>query len=624
MNQLAVTVLIAMAAQAVDLRAAEPPKEPAITAEERTHWSFRPLQRTVVPDVKNTRWPRNAIDRFVLRRIERAGLRPAPEADRFTLIRRVTFDLIGLPPTPTEIEAFTKDRSPEAYGKLVVRLLCSPAYGERQAQHWLDLARFAETDGFEHDKVRKNAWRYRDWVVAAFNADLPYDEFVRLQLAADQIRPDDDSAHNALGFLLCGPDMPDINLQDERRHSFLNDVTSTVGSVFLGLQFGCAQCHDHKYDPISQHDFYRLRAFFDPYFRFTRYRPAGLNTPKGRPTASHLMVRGHFRRKGPVLEPEFPRIVAGGVKPKSTSLGRRRAVLAEWLTRSDHPLTTRVIVNRMWQWHFGRGLSASTSDFGVMGDEPLHAGLLDWLATELPRRNWSLKAMHRLIVTSATYRQASRLRSRDSTVTQSWKKSLAQDSGNRLWTRMTRHRLSGEAIRDAMLAASGSLSQRRGGPGVRPPLPQELLVTLLKNQWPVSKDERDHRRRSIYLFVRRNLRYPIFSVFDQPDTNASCPRRNRSTTATQSLMLLNSRFSLDAAQRLARAVVERTGTNREKQIALAFRRTLGRPPTPIERRFARKFLERDAAATQRPGNGPAALTNFCLVLFNVNEFVYVD
>lgn len=627
------------------------PKEPVITPDQRDHWSYRPLKRPAVPQVKNADWPRNPIDRFILHHIEKNGLRPAPKADRVTLIRRVTFDLTGLSPTPAEIDAFVNDHSPNAYEKLVDRLLASPAYGEHQAQAWLDLARFAETDGFEHDLVRHGAWRYRDWVIAALNADLPYNEFVRLQLAADQLRPNDADAQHALGFLLCGSDMPDINLQAERRHSFLNDMTGTVGSVFLGQQFACAQCHDHKYDPISQADFYRLRAFFDPYFEFKRNKHARLVGAKGTQTVSYLMVRGDFRRKGAVLQPRFPRIVAKSAKP-ITRLDRRRAELAKWLTRADHPLATRVIVNRLWQSHFGKGLSATPSDFGVMGDEPIHRQLLDWLATEftgvgrfanpsVPRNGrvaeadglairpaataWSLKAIHRLMVTSATYRQASRLRTDDVKNALAWKLALKKDTSNQLWTRMSRRRLTGEAIRDAMLAASDGLSQRRGGPGVRPPLPKEMLVTLLKRQWPVSKDERDHRRRSVYLFVRRNLRFPIFRAFDKPDLNLSCPRRNRSTTAPQSLLLLNSRFSLDAAERLSRFVRRQAGNDPTKQIEFAFRRTLGRRPTATESHRFRAFLRTAESRLGSEHRDPsAALTDLCLVLFNLNEFLYVD
>ncbi|NQV25318.1 MAG: DUF1549 domain-containing protein [Rhodopirellula sp.] len=595
--------------------------EPKITDEHREHWSFSPLIRPKVP-AEELAWSRNAIDAFVLKKLVDAGLSPAPEASRETLLRRLTFDLTGLPPTLAQIDEFLGDDSLAAYVRLVDRLLESPAYGERWAQHWLDLARFAETDGFEHDKLRPDAWKYRDWVISAFNDDMPYDEFVRLQLAGDE----SGSANRvATGFLTCGPDMPDINLQDERRHSFMNEMTSTVGSVFLGLQVGCAQCHDHKYDPISQLDFYRLRAFFDPAFQFTKNKTASWPDGNDARTVSHLMVRGDFRRSGDTVEASFPRIVnAAGDRPDVASDRRNlRTQLAKWLTRPDNPLSMRTIANRLWQHHFGEGLCDSPSDFGVMGDVPEHGELLDWLATEFPRRGFSFKSMHRLIVTSATYRQASRLpvdASRE--VLARWRQSLKTDRENRLWSRMSRLRLEGEAIRDAMLTAGGELSERRNGPGIRPPLPDELVHTLLKNQWPVSEDSADYSRRSIYLFVRRNLRYPLFEAFDKPDTNFSCPRRNESTIAPQALMLLNSKLSLDAAKALAELVESETSessqVDSDRQIERIYLRCLSRRPSAKELALADEFLD---SSTDRRAN---ALVDLCLALFNLNEFLYVD
>ncbi len=720
--------------------AAEPsaPGEPPLTAADREHWAFRPITRPAIPAVKNESWCRTPVDRFILAKLEAAGLAPLPQVDRRTLIRRVTFDLTGLPPTPAESDAFAEDTAPDAYERLIDRLLDSRAYGERWAQHWLDLVRFAETDGFEHDLERPQAWRYRDWVIDALNADMPYDKFVQWQLAGDELHPDDAAACVATGFLLCGPDMPDINLLEERRHVFLNDMTGTVGSVLLGLNVGCAQCHDHKFDPVSQYDFYRLRAFFDPVDIFkdhplprlpgtpdpsqsepakrlkqltaeiqtveeaarkrlkaenpdlqpTRddilkaftseekqthetasgqlaelkktYQPP--EVPHGRTVQERLadlkpsryMIRGDFRRSGPEVAPAFPRIanlhetpVAGPAAEAKTT--RRRSQLAQWVTSPDNSLTSRVIVNRLWQHHFGRGLVDTSGDFGRMGSEPSHPELLDWLATELPRQGWSLKQMHRLLLTSAVHRQASKPDSESWTnveraqAAQNWKTARRIDADNRLLSRMNRKRMEGEAIRDAMLSAADRLSTRKGGPGVRPPLPAEVAATLLNSkQWIVSPDEEDHRRRSIYLFVRRNLRYPLFDAFDRPDTNASCPRRNRSTIAPQALILLNSEFSLEAARRLAGFVLAHAGPSSENQVKLAYRRVLGRLPTQDELAASRQFLENQAVAL-KDGKRPvaelavpdpiegavdpfaaAALTDFCLALFNLNEFVYVD
>ncbi len=784
----------------VPIRADDPRNSRGSTTDSiaTVHWAFRPLSNPPIPQIEGTDWARNPVDKFILAAQQARGLRPLPIAGRMTLIRRVTFDLTGLPPTPDEVLAFVGDESPDAYEKLIDRLLASPAYGERWAQHWLDIARFAETDGFEHDHVRPNAWRFRDWVIDALNADMPYDEFVRVQIAGDEqvgrierkvansqsrkeeseqssllapLRLGDFALSNpsrskiATGFLLCGPDMPDINLQDERRHNVLNEMTATVGSVFLGLQLGCAQCHDHKFDPITMADFYRLRAFFEPAdffdeaplvtpeelaererleapakaereriekelktfdamaherlnkdpqvkisrdelvsalsetekqeFRKLTDELKRLNTsnlpplPMGRvmrekggtPRASHVMLRGDFRQPGPRVTPAFPAIanpwnapveVPESVAPSS---GRRTA-LADWLTRPDHPLTTRVIVNRVWQFHFGQGLVRTASDFGTMGESPSHAELLDLLATEFTRPaappspqpsppaagregrvrgadvgglGWSLKRLHKLILTSATYMQASRPTEPGWTAEQraaaieSWKKSREVDPENRLLARMNRLRLDGESIRDAMLAACNRLSPRRGGPGVRPPLPDELIATLLKNQWTVTPEEEDHRRRSIYIFVRRNLRYPLFDVFDRPDTNASCPQRPRSTTAPQSLTLFNSQFSFDSARELTGYVLARVTADSSAQVDLAYRRTLGRPPTAKELAAGTAFLKRqidwlllqsrlvDPAALPREplpdGVTPAgaeSLVSFCLALFNLSEFVYID
>jgi hypothetical protein len=649
---------IAFSLLSANLRAAEINEAP-ITVADREHWSFRPLVGPAVPAVKNDQLPRNAIDHFVLARLEADGLTPLPEAGRTTLIRRVTFDLTGLPPSIDEVDTFLADTAPGAYERVVDRLLASVAYGERWAQHWLDLARFAETDGFEHDHVRPNAWRYRDWVIDALNADMPYDE----------IDPDKSTARIATGFLLCGPDMSDINLQQERRHSFLNDMTATVGSAFLGLQFGCAQCHDHKYDPISQADFYRLRAFFDAEFFFQKNKIARM-TDEPSVADSHLMIRGDFRRPGPVLLAAFPRIAnpdskqvdAGALKPNATG---RRTELANWITRPENPLTARVMVNRLWQHHFGKGLSSTSSDFGVVGDPPTHPELLDWLATEFVRAPisyasssaagdattggaWSLKRMHRLLVTSSTYRRASRFADADwidqesSRAAALWKRCMTADPENALHWRKTRQRLEGESIRDAMLVASDTLSRRRGGSGIRPPLPKELLSTLLKNQWPVTPDRVDHDRRSIYLFVRRNLRYPLFDVFDRPDANLSCSRRNRSTIAPQALTQLNSEFSFSTAKNFAGHLLANAGDAPRQQLGLAYRRALGRTPTAEEQTVAAEFISNakermrgdrpDLLKLAVPDNLPesadrihaAALTQFCLAMFNLNEFLYID
>ncbi|MDP7017894.1 MAG: DUF1549 and DUF1553 domain-containing protein [Pirellulaceae bacterium] len=618
-------------------------KEAAIADADREHWAYLPLRRPALPQLDDAAWARQPIDLFVLDGMRARQLTPASEASPADLLRRVYFDLIGLPPSRAAVLSFQRDHRPGAYERVVDRLLASPEYGRRWAQHWLDLARFAETDGFEHDKVRPNAWRYRDWVVDALNDDLPYNQFVQQQLAGDELHADSPRTHVATGFCLSGPDMPDINSQVERRHTLLNELTSTVGSVFLGLQFGCAQCHDHKYDPISQADFYRLRAFFEPaVFVKKNVSVSLLKTSGGAAAASHLMIRGDWRRPGPRLEPAFPRIAnAWRAKPElepSVSRGRR-ASLARWLTRRDHPLTLRVAANRLWQFHFGAGLSETPSDFGVMGYEPVHGELLDYVATELVASEWSLKRLHRMLVTSATYRQASRPRlDAGSSAIAAWRRRVERDPSNEWLTRFPPRRLSGEEIRDAMLACSGALLHRSGGPSVRPPLPPELLRQLLRNQWNVSEDVADHHRRSIYVFARRNLRYPIFDAFDRPDANASCSRRARSTTAPQSLFLLNSELTAQLAEQLA-GEVSRQGELRDwvDEICL---RAWGRAIADGERDVLLQFLESQRGQLRESGRGAselrrlkpvhggvdpylgAALVDLCIGAFNSNEFVY--
>jgi len=728
--------LVAPSVRGDELASAEailPERE--VTDSDRAHWAYQPIAEVAPPAPRDVAWTIHTIDRFIKAQLESQSLEPLPVAGRTTLLRRVTFDLTGLPPTPEEITQFLADPDPNAYERVVDRLLASPAYGQRMAQHWLDLARFAETDGFEHDLLRPHAWRYRDWVIDAFNQDLPFDRFLSLQLAGDLLVPGDPAAAIATGFLLCGPDMPDLNLPEERRHLVLNEITSTVGSVFLGMQIGCAQCHDHKFDPLSQHDFYRLRAYFEGVDIFRehpiptaeqlvarqqaesawstedralparrselenlarkRFRdinpdeqpsleqalallteveraehadvlkrlaelppwpelPLGRVVHEGKPQTGHLYIRGDFRRPGPelacgvptVLQPSATTSASG---PSGTPLPAR-VVLAQWLTSGEQPLVARVMANRLWQWHFGVGLSDTPSDFGNMGSEPTHPELLDWLARELVRDGWSLKRMQRLLVTSRTYRLASSphdlawSEEESQAAALSWHALKQADPDHRLLGRRRARRLDGEAVRDAMLAMAGQLSARTGGPGVRPPLPPEVTSTLLKDQWRVSPDAEDHRRRSIYLFVRRNLRYPLFDVFDRPDTNASCPLRHESTTATQSLTLWNSEFSLQAACGLAGRLWQAHPTDEAMRIERLYRTVLGRSASADEQAEAGAFLSaqqkllasesRELASLALPESFAeqdlptcyrvAALVDLCLALLNSSEFLYVD
>lgn len=573
-------------------------EEPTLNRKDRDFWAFRPPVEPPVPASSD-----RPIDAFLLERLRKEGLPGfAPRADPRTLLRRLHFDLTGLPPAPDRVESFVRvwrNDADQAWREEIDRLLASPDHGIRWAQHWLDLARFAETDGFEFDKIRKDAWKYRDWVVEALNADLPYDRFLTLQIAGDLVAP---AESVATGFLLAGPDMPDLNLEEERRHNLLNEMTGTVGAAFLGMTMECAQCHDHKSDPVSQADFYRLRAVFEELKLPEKNHSLPVSFPKrDSPAPRHLYLRGDFRRPGPAMAPAVPAVLSetASLEPDDNP----RVALARWLTRPDHPLTARVIVNRVWQEHFGRGLVGTPSDFGKLGDRPTHPELLDWLAANFVKSGWSLKWLHREILTSQAWQQASRESEGDAF----WSGRLDLDPDNVLLSRQNRRRLDGEAIRDAMLSATGTLNPVRGGPGVRPPLPPEVVATLLKDQWVVDEDPAQHHRRSLYLFSRRNLRYPLFEVFDRPDGNQSCPRRHVSTTAPQALTLMNDPFVAEMAAALARRVDDASDP-----LARANQLLLGREATTAELDLAREFVN---------GQG---LEAYCLALLNLNEFVYVD
>ena len=609
--------------------------ESPITATERNHWSFRPLQRRAVSEFETVPSARQRLDVFILSQVKKHQLEPENEALRSTLGRRLFFDLCGLPPHPRQLERFLRDASPDAYERLVDQLLASPHHGEHWAQYWLDLARYAETDGFEFDAIRKDAWKYRNWVIDALNLNMPYDRFLAMQVAGDELAPEDPQGRIATMFCLCGPDMPDINSQEERRHNVLNELAATVGSVFLGLQIGCAQCHNHKFDPVSQADFYRFRAIFEPAVQIIKNQSLhALAETSTSISPNYLMVRGDWRRPGPEVQPAVPRIANPSENPlhidKLPNSTGRRTALAAWLTQADNPLTARVITNRLWQYHFGKGLAPASSDFGS-GSQPSHPDLLDWLARDLVQHGWNLKHLHRMIVTSRTYRQK-----RASAV-----KSI-HDPENVWLSYFSMRRLSGETIRDAMLASSDFLSSTRSERGVMPPLPEELRKTLLKNQWQVTEPMASHYRRSIYVFARRNLRYPIFDAFDRPDGNISCPQRDQSTTAPQSLLLLNSTLSLEAAQHLAGCLLRQHKNIDEPTFQEMFQRVFSRSPTPLELETVSRFYKiqvdlltaeaRNTKSLALPIPFPtkidpymaAALTDVCLAMFNSNEFLYLD
>jgi hypothetical protein len=633
---------------------------------DRSHWSFQPRATPVVPefvDAADRAWVRNEIDAFNLARLTQIGLRPAPEANRRTLIRRVYFDLIGLPPSPAEVEAFVLDPSPLAYEAVVARLLASPHYGERWGKHWLDVVRYAETEGFEYDNYLTGAWRYRDWVIESLNADKPYDQFVREQIAGDEFGSADRSLLVAAGFLRLGPVRRNAGNQEvaANRDEVLTEMNNTIGSVFLGLTIGCARCHDHMFDPLPQKDYYRMEAFLAATHEHNlplaseseqsawRERTEAVkaeikrlgqeleqssaatqpdlkarmkeleaqlpppldaictvvNDPAQR-TAIHVLERGNWDKPGDTVGPRVPGVfLTDGMPDLAADLPNSRSRLAEWLISPNNPLTARVMVNRVWQYHFGRGIVATSNDFGVNGAAPSHPDLLDWLANRFIGDGWRLKSLHRLIVTSATYRRSSR--SLDD------RSGAEKDAENHILWRFPRRRLEAEEIRDAMLAASGRLNTKAGGRSVVVPVESDLIELLYKpSQWAVTADRSEQDRRSIYLLAKRNLRLPFMEVFDQPDRQISCARRESSTHAPQALELLNGRLSNELAESLAERLIREAPGDVRGQIDLAFRLVVGRQPNDDEAQLAADFLSRQP------------LREFALVMFNLNAFLYVE
>lgn len=633
-----------------------------------THWSLLPRTTPAAPkfsDAAARHWVRNSVDAFVLQALRAKGLEPAPAASRATLIRRLYFDLTGLPPTPAAIADFVNDESSDAYERLVERLLASPHYGERWAQHWLDVVRFAESDGFEYDRYRPGMWRYRDYVIKCFNEDRPFDRFLIEQLAGDEIDVRNEELQVAAGFLRLGPVRRNAGNQDVAfsRNEVLTEMTDAVGMVFLGLTVGCARCHDHRFDDFTQVDYYRLQAFMaathehdhvladektqaqwtartkklndqikllkeqmkkaSPETRATleaKLRAAEMNLPAPLPTLStvrdlepqrtpiHVLRRGLPENKGKRVEPGFPAALASSGKsaPPGDAKTTPRLALARWLADPQHPLTTRVFVNRVWQYHFGRGLVETSNDFGVNGARPSHPELLDYLANEFVAQGMRLKPLHRLIVLSSSYRQGVATK-------ESAAKAKTLDPANRLLWQFPRQRLSAEQIRDAMLAAAGRLNLKAEGKSVVVPVEQDLVKLLYDpRQWQVTPDEREHDRRSIYLLAKRNLRLPFGQVFDQPDLQTSCPRREASTHALQALELLNGQLANQLAASFATRLQKDAGPDPTRQVTLAFLLTTGRPPTPAERDRAVRFLE------SHP------LREFALAMFNLNAFLYVE
>ena len=600
----------------------------------RSHWSFQPVRQTVPPAWAAQRQgevPGHVIDTFIAERLRQKGLPVPKAATRTTLIRRVTYDLTGLPPTPEAVEAFVNDPSAQAWENLVDRLLESPHYGEKWGRHWLDLVRFAETNSYETDEAKPNAWRYRDYVIRAFNSDKPYDRFIREQLAGDELPDSGADGLIATGFYRLGiwdndPADKELALYDQ-----LDDLVATTGQVFLGLTVDCARCHDHKIDPISQRDYYSLLAFFR---NIHPYRNGGgtdevplpgdkqakaLAVTEPGPVApvTHLLRRGNPGSLGEEVQPGFPGVLGASVPtvipPASgRSSGRRRA-LADWIASPDNPLTARVIVNRVFQHHFGRGLVRTPSDFGVQGSLPTHPELLDWLAGHFIQEGWSLKRLHRLILTSQSY-QASATPTAEA---------LKADPANDLFSRFDMRRLTAEEIRDSVLWVGGSGNPRMYGPGMYVALPKEVLASqsVPGKGWGNSPKV-EQARRSIYIHVKRSLLSPVLLSFDLAETDRSTPVRFATTQPTQALGMLNGSFFNEQARVLADRIRAEVGSQPRAQVRRALHRVTTRPPSDLEISRGVALLE---LLTSEEGLGAtAALDAFCLLAFNLNEFLYLE
>ena len=710
-------------------------------------WPWTPLAEPSLPEVRNRSWVKNGVDAFILARLEEKGMGPAPPASDRARLRRLYFGLIGLPPTPEEAGRFLADPSSEAYGREIERLLSRSDYGARWGRHWLDLVRYADTGGESTDDARSHLWRYRDYVIRAFNQDRPYDRFIKEQIAGDAYRHYGDEAKLGTGFLYQWiPVQRDRG--PERRRDVLNDVVGTTGSVFLGMTLGCARCHDHKYDPIPTRDYYRLEAFFAPLLLkatsvpFTEFELAGRqpevwkekaaawdavlesrkalgerkkaefkarmkahrwpimaqdlkdwaleitdtdlrwamkdgvlfskeeqdlyqllrkqttrfanpnnpgyfkpmaftasDSPLRYTVGTYVLKGGNYLLRGEEVQPGFLSAVTGHTDPVNLEgLSSRRKVLAEWIASPDNPLTARVMVNRIWQYHFGTGLVPQPSDLGKNGGGTRHPELIDWLAWKFIRSGWSVKAIHRLILQSNTYQQSLRH--------PRWETYEEIDSANRYLWKRSPIRLEAEVIRDSLLAVSGELNPLQGGPPFFPRIDQEVMDRA-STWWEPSPVE-DRNRRTAYMLQCRSLQSPMISAFDGPNIQETCPVRGVTTVTPQVFALFNSDFSHEQSRAMARRIVGEVGKDPERQIERAFQLALQRPPSPAERQKCLSFLggSRDlpdesreltlkaisfADSAGEEGKTPSqvgprkySLAGLCLVLFNMNEFVFLE
>jgi hypothetical protein len=685
-------------------------KTPQSGAVRRYGWPFSKLEDPAVPSVRDRAWVRNPIDAFLIARLEEKGLTPAPTVSRRVLLRRLYFDLVGMPPTPADVDRFENDSRPDAEDREIEKLLEDPRYGERWGRHWLDLVRYADSGGGGLDYPWPHMWRYRDYVIRAFNQDRPYDRFIKEQLAGDAYHGYGAESKIGLGYLRLGVFVEGTG--EELRRDLLIDLVNTTGSVFLGVTLGCARCHDHKYDPIPTRDYYRMEAFFAPVkvgtepLPFTQYEhakefavrqkawrdllakrkefadkvkdefkqrvekarmlsspqdlkdlavpvsdadvstavAAGLvftkaeqetfqlirrqearfanpnhpdlyepvvytsseslgNTNPVAPT-TYVLKGGNMNARGEAVEPGFLSVATGNSNPADLTglVGTRRKLLAEWITSPENPLTARVMVNRIWQHHFGKGLVSTPSDFGKNGGGTVHPELIDWLACRFIESGWSVKAMHRLILRSNAYRQAAHN-------PRAAEFEKIDPERRRLW-QMNPIRLEGEALRDSILAVSGDLNPEMGGPAFFPEVADDLLKRA--STWWEPSAPRERHRRSIYMLQQRSFVFPLVSVFDGANLNETCAVRGVTTVTPQVFSLMNSRFVQEQSQAFAARLEREAGADQGKQVTLAFQLVFQRAPSALEKSKSLAFLR------------SAPLRDLCLVLFNMNEFLFLE
>jgi len=599
------------------------------------HWSFKALKRPALPQLKDAAWISSPIDAFILAKLDETKLRPTPPANKEAWLRRVTFDLTGLPPTPDEIKEFVNDAGLEAHAKVVERLLASPAYGERWARHWLDVVRYADSGGFETDIFYEQAWRYRDYVIRSFNDDKPYSRFLMEQVAGDELWPElGETMQDAVAVWTLGEWQNALDaFPSELEYVRRTDQVVTFSEAMLGLTVGCANCHNHKYDPISQRDYFGLEAIFAASetwdkntkqkqwikgqrsaFRILRHAPA--------PTPIHLLTRGELTKPRGLVSPALPAFLPGGGSLPSgpEENKQRRAQLARWLVAPQNPLTARVMANRVWQWHFGQALAQTPNDLGRQGLPPTHPELLDWLASELVENGWSLKHLHRLLVLSSTYRQ--------SAVREP--KAIKVDPQNILLAGFPRRRLEAEVVWDHLHAAAGTLDRKIFGTPFVPKLGKEELQGIYElgagtnSKWPVTTEQ---NRRAIYILNRRSFRFPFFEAFDPPNSGTSCPVRQTTTVPGQALTLMNNSIVGEQARAMAERLTHEAGADLAACVRQAWLLAYSRPANDIELKLALRFVaESEAVHTKKGTANPhvAALTEFCLGIMNTTEFLYAN